>query len=295
MPGSAARVHDRITKNHGLVAYSDASWHDSDELALSPSTVILTHLDEAVDLVWMEASLSLAVVVEKTCFVNLPVATIQQLDGSTPTALRLEWDSFHAKSVAYVGWGGGASSSDSLEVPAALAEALNLRPPRRLRVRAVCLPIAASVTLEPQSSADWEIVQREAKQLEGQILMQTLIVGKYQQLPLWVNNTEIILLRVTESCPATPAVRLCAGTELQACDERGSSRKIISDLPPCPSLLSNAGAFACHIWRVGRSPPLPPIPKDLLGAVACASWPPLVWAKPLLRMGNWRWVCGTIA
>ena len=26
------QVHDRITKNHGLVAYSDASWHDSDEL-----------------------------------------------------------------------------------------------------------------------------------------------------------------------------------------------------------------------------------------------------------------------
>ena len=32
LQGIDHQVHDRITKNHGLVAYSDASWHDSDEL-----------------------------------------------------------------------------------------------------------------------------------------------------------------------------------------------------------------------------------------------------------------------
>ena len=32
LQGIDQQVHDRITKNHGLVAYSDASWHDTDEL-----------------------------------------------------------------------------------------------------------------------------------------------------------------------------------------------------------------------------------------------------------------------
>jgi hypothetical protein len=32
LQGIDQQVHDRITKNHGLVAYSDASWHYTDEL-----------------------------------------------------------------------------------------------------------------------------------------------------------------------------------------------------------------------------------------------------------------------
>ena len=83
-----------------------------------------------------------------------------------------------------------------------LAEALRLRPPLVLRVQTAQLPLAVALSLEPESNGDWEAVRREAGQLEQQILAQLLVVGKEQRLPLWVNGTQNIWLRVTDVCLA---------------------------------------------------------------------------------------------
>ena len=96
-----------------------------------------------------------------------------------------------------------------------LAEALRLRPPLVLRVQTAQLPLAVALSLEPESNGDWEAVRREAGQLEQQILAQLLVVGKEQRLPLWVNGTQNIWLRVTDVSPVAPAVLLGSGTELQ--------------------------------------------------------------------------------
>ena len=44
MQGIDHHVHDHITRNHGLVAYSDASWHDSDELGSHSTHVKVMHM-----------------------------------------------------------------------------------------------------------------------------------------------------------------------------------------------------------------------------------------------------------
>lgn len=164
-----------------------------------------------------EWRLPLAVVPLQTCFVSLPRALIQRLGPAlSHVVLQLEWAQPNSAeaATAWVGWGGTASAREELEVPAALAEAIGLRPPQLIRVRVVELPVAVSLTMEPETNEDWELAQREAQQLEDQILTQVLVASRGQRLPLWVNGGQSIWLRVTGCSPDIPAVRLGSGTEL---------------------------------------------------------------------------------
>ena len=122
-----------------------------------------------------EVPLAVAVVREQTCFVNLPLALTKQLASTVVSlVLRIRW---HSQSTgtdceAYVGWGGGPSSSSALEVPASLAEALQLQSGQKIRARAVQVPIAQDVQVEPETMQDWELAQQAAAVLEDTILTQ---------------------------------------------------------------------------------------------------------------------------
>ena len=158
-----------------------------------------------------DRELDLAVVPAQTCFVGLPRALVHRWGDTSSLVLHLRWQGGEA----HVGWGGSASASaGALEVPAALAEALGMRPPMRLRVCPVQLPVASAVSVQPESAADWEAVQQAADELEAQVLGQVLVVGVGQRLPLWLGRTTCIWLRVERSEPAAAAVRLGRGTEL---------------------------------------------------------------------------------
>ena len=79
----------------------------------------------------------------------------------------------HSVSSFVVGWGGGASARhDTIEVPAALAEAHGLRPSLKVRVRAVELPRVTSLWVCPESEADWAAAQQHASALQSEVLMQ---------------------------------------------------------------------------------------------------------------------------
>ena len=108
----------------------------------------------------MEArELDLAVVPAQSCFVGLPRALVHRWGDTSSLVLHLRWQGGEA----HVGWGGSASTSaGALEVPAALAEALGMRPPMRLRVCPVQVPVASAVSVQPESAADWEAVQQAA-------------------------------------------------------------------------------------------------------------------------------------
>lgn len=171
----------------------------------------------------MDVTLPVAVRPLRTCFVNLPRSFIHRLGQTlTHVVLRLDWTSPRTAtqssggSTAYVAWGGTISAHEQLEISAALAEALELKSPVVVRVRTADVPMAVSLSLEPETHADWLVIQDEAQQLEDQILTQVLVASKGQRLPLWVNGTQSIWLRVTGCSPAAPAVRLGSGTELQA-------------------------------------------------------------------------------
>ena len=174
--------------------------------------VARAHASTARTIALMEArELDLAVVPAQSCFVGLPRALVHRWGDTSSLVLHLRWQGGEA----HVGWGGSASTSaGALEVPAALAEALGMRPPMRLRVCPVQVPVASAVSVQPESAADWEAAQQAADELEAQVLGQVLVVGVGQRLPLWLGRTSCIWLRVERSEPAAAAVRLGRGTEL---------------------------------------------------------------------------------
>jgi SpoVK/Ycf46/Vps4 family AAA+-type ATPase len=101
-------------------------------------------------------------------------------------------------------------------MPAALAHSLGL--PAGAPVTVVPLPDdlppAASVTLEPASADDWEVVELNSDFIEEQLLNQGGVASGAQLLPVWVRSGQAVLLRVTAAEPPAPAVRLVRGTEV---------------------------------------------------------------------------------
>ena len=215
----------------------------------------------------MEArELDLAVVPAQSCFVGLPRALVHRWGDTSSLVLHLRWQGGEA----HVGWGGSASTSaGALEVPAALAEALGMRPPMRLRVCPVQVPVASAVSVQPESAADWEAAQQAADELEAQVLGQVLVVGVGQRLPLWLGRTSCIWLRVERSEPAAAAVRLGRGTELLVAPFVGA-RSAAAATAAAPAAAPAAAAAATgtsappEVWgrrrrlRVAMAPPAQP-------------------------------------
>ena len=113
---------------------------------------------------------------------NLPARLLAPLTESLSTlALHLSWRTADGvEREAYVAWGGGSSLRDCLEVPAAVVEALNMKLPLRVNLKAVTPPAAERVSLVAETAADWELVQDEAVALESEILLQTNVVAAGQ-------------------------------------------------------------------------------------------------------------------
>ena len=207
----------------------------------------------------MEArELDLAVVPAQSCFVGLPRALVHRWGDTSSLVLHLRWQGGEA----HVGWGGSASTSaGALEVPAALAEALGMRPPMRLRVCPVQVPVASAVSVQPESAADWEAVQQAADELEAQVLGQVLVVGVGQRLPLWLGRTSCIWLRVERSEPAAAAVRLGRGTELLVAPFVGARSAAAA---PAAAAAATGTSAPPEVWgrrrrlRVAMAPPAQP-------------------------------------
>ena len=210
-----------------------------------------------------DRELDLVVVPAQTSFVGLPRALVHRWGEASSLVLRLRWQGGEA----HVGWGGSASASaGALEVPAALAEALGMRPPMRLRVCPVHVPVASAVSVQPESAADWEAVQQAAEQLEAQVLGQVLVVGVGQRLPLWLGRTACIWLRVERSEPAAAAVRLGRGTELLVAPFVGGA----------PSGAAAAGAAA---GAAAAAEAAAGAAAEAAAAAAGASVPPEAWGR----------------
>ena len=216
-----------------------------------------------------DRELDLVVVPAQTCFVGLPRALVHRWGDTSSLVLHLRWQGGEA----HVGWGGSASASaGALEVPAALAEALGVRPPMRLRVCPVQVPVASAVSVQPESAADWEAVQQAADELEAQVLSQVLVVGVGQRLPLWLGRTTCIWLRVERSEPAAAAVRLGRGTELLVAPFVGGA--------PSAAATATAASAAAAAAAAGTS--VPPVVWGRRRRLRVATAPP---SQPALCVG----------
>lgn len=78
-----------------------------------------------------------------------------------------------AAAVRHVAWAGAASAGHFLEIPAVLADCLGIPDGAVAGVTVQTnVPAAVSVTVEPASSDDWEIVELHADYMEEQLLNQ---------------------------------------------------------------------------------------------------------------------------
>lgn len=161
------------------------------------------------------------------CYVSLPLHLIQTLQstssGSLFSFLALELRSItNNNDVWYVAWSGSASSSFSaIEIAQQFAECLHLPDHTTVRVRAIPnLPKAKSVTIEPDTEDDWEVLELNAEHAEAAILKQAGIVHEGMRFPLWLHGHTTITFSVVSTDPKEPMVQLVPGTEVCVAPKR---------------------------------------------------------------------------
>jgi len=113
------------------------------------------------------------------CFVSLPLPLIQTLQStrssSLPPILALELRSpSHSPLSWFVAWSGAtSSSSSSIQISQQFAECISLPIHSPIQVKVASnVRHASSVSIEPDTEDDWEILELNSQQAEDQILNQ---------------------------------------------------------------------------------------------------------------------------
>lgn len=121
----------------------------------------------------------------ENCFVSLPLPLIQTLQStsssSLPPILALELRSSthsphspHSPHSWFVAWSGATSSSpSSIQVSQQFSDCVSLPIHSPVQVKVASnVPHASSVSIEPDTEDDWEILELNSEQAEAQILNQ---------------------------------------------------------------------------------------------------------------------------
>nr|KAJ3418327.1 Peroxisome biosynthesis protein pex1 [Polyrhizophydium stewartii] len=164
---------------------------------------------------------TVALVHSKSCFVNLPLQwadalwdePLAQVPGGVvlelswrPDARRTSSKAPPAQCSAFVGWAGGQSHGSAvgldqetavIELDVSFGQALGLRQGQQVNVSFVQgIAGAESVSVEPASPDDWEILELHAGYLEEQMLNQLRIVFPGQTFTVWIYNQTCITLKI---------------------------------------------------------------------------------------------------
>ncbi|KAM3210520.1 hypothetical protein ACQJBY_064474 [Aegilops geniculata] len=171
----------------------------------------------------------------RSCFVALPLHLSRtSASGDLPPVLALDLRAA-AGARWSLAWSGAASrsraieASDSfipnicsmtsnggaLQVAQELAECISL-PDGTIAQLSVArsLTRADSVSIEPFSEDDWEILESRADLAEETILQQVGIVYEGMKFPLWLDGHNIVKFVVVSSSPKKSVVQLVPGTEV---------------------------------------------------------------------------------
>ncbi|XP_071737783.1 peroxisomal ATPase PEX1 [Rutidosis leptorrhynchoides] len=160
------------------------------------------------------------------CYVSLPLHLIQTLQSTTTNLF--SFLALELRSVAnnhlfwFVAWSGSASSSSSaIEISQKYAECINLPDHTVVRIRVVSnVPNAVSVTVEPDTEDDWEVLELNAEHAEAAILKQAGIVHEGMRLPLWLHGHTATTFSVVSTDPKEPVVKLAPQTEVFVAPKR---------------------------------------------------------------------------
>jgi SpoVK/Ycf46/Vps4 family AAA+-type ATPase len=116
----------------------------------------------------------------------------------------------------FFSWAGGASDTPkSIEISSAVARSFNLDQGSFAYISIESnVPAAASITVEPSSADDWEVVELNAGLIESHLLEQVGVASVQQPLVVWVHG-QPIEFTVSATTPSTAqVVRLVDGSEV---------------------------------------------------------------------------------
>ncbi|KAF8515366.1 AAA-domain-containing protein [Hysterangium stoloniferum] len=169
----------------------------------------------------------------KSSLVNLPISMYGPLveNRVRPQSLAVHLTSHATKQPvisAYVGWTGLVSSSsfaqwqsgsdealETVEIDPQLASSLGFAEGSTLEIGLLHdLPVAKSVSTEPLSSDDWEILELHAGYVEDNLLSQVRAASMGQEIDVWVLGRTRVRFRVVSYDPQGPAVLLGTNTEV---------------------------------------------------------------------------------
>uniref|UniRef100_A0A804NPM2 Peroxisomal ATPase PEX1 n=1 Tax=Zea mays TaxID=4577 RepID=A0A804NPM2_MAIZE len=155
----------------------------------------------------------------RSCFAALPLHLIHDLErtsatGDLPPVLALELRG-PAGARWSLAWSGAASRSSAIEVAQELADCISL-PDGTIAQLSVARSLAKadSISIEPYSEDDWEILESRADLAEETILKQVGIVYEGMKFPLWLDGHNIVKFVVLSSFPEKTVVQLVPGTEV---------------------------------------------------------------------------------
>lgn len=197
-----------VEKWHYNSAEQRLSFYGKQFDCLSPFTMKLqVHLSSSLD----------------TCFVGLPSHLVQRLHLEdqllTFVIFKLYWkehSSSEARSVLVCWTGDTSSQAHHLEISKIYGTLLGLHESCVVELTAVppqSVPAATSVTVEPESADDWELLELNPSYLESQILNQVMVLSEEQVLPIRLHRRTVIKITVGNISPSSPA-RLVPGTEV---------------------------------------------------------------------------------
>ncbi|KIO34783.1 hypothetical protein M407DRAFT_210235, partial [Tulasnella calospora MUT 4182] len=174
----------------------------------------------------------------KSCLVNLPLSIYGPLvqNQVRPQSLAIHLSSSSdgrgtpVKS-AYVGWTGMAAASsltmwnsaastrdsqlETIEIDPQYAQSLGFSEGETVEIGLLHdLPVASSVSTEPLSADDWEILGLHAEYVEHNLLSQVRVAAKDQEVDVWVLGRTRIRFRVVTCTPDVSAVVLSTDTEV---------------------------------------------------------------------------------
>lgn len=157
---------------------------------------------------------------QQTSFVSVPpslAARILESDCLLPCVLSIRVHraaGLPPSSPVYASWAGSSGESGVLGIDPRVGRLLQV--PHGSTVTLDVLPDslnAYSVTVEPLSTDDWEVLELNANDLEERLLEQTGVASVACPLGIWLNG-QPVALRVTSTSPEREVVRLVPGTEI---------------------------------------------------------------------------------
>lgn len=157
-------------------------------------------------------------VAEKNCFVALPpdVCKSASKNGEVST-FEL---TFGDDSKVFVSWSGevirtNAGTDGVLQINGLYGSKVGLKDGDQVIVRHTPgVHGAIQVSVEPLSTDDWEILERHAGYIENHLLDQVRVVWKGQVLPVWVEKTTCVFLKIGTVDPNKSCVILKNETEV---------------------------------------------------------------------------------